>query len=148
LGEDEEMSEASAINEGSAGPPEKPVFNPKQKPSISKEYIIEQAKKLWDKIVYLLGAGMKRNVILQRPDGKEVGRLPLTLTLLIVLLSQFILLIIAAVLVAFFKWKVTLEGPKPPVQTPPPPPSLLASSPPVAEPESGYSEPTLPPMPT
>ena len=142
------MSEEIKVSEGAVGPPEKPVFNPKQPPIFSKELVIEHAKKLWEKIVYLLGAGMKRNVIIQKPDGKEIGRLPLTLTILLVLLSQFILLVIAAVFVAFFKWKVFLEEKKPPVETP----TLPSSSPPPppAEPTnpSGYSEPTLPPMPT
>lgn len=107
-----EMSEASQINDGAAGPSEKPVFNPKQPEKLSTEVVKKNALKLGEKIIYILGAGMKRHVIVKKPDGKELIRIPLTLFILFVILTQLFLLIVSAVLVVFFKWKIELEEPK------------------------------------
>jgi hypothetical protein len=142
------MSEEVKLNEGAVGPPEKPVFNPKQE-ILSKELIIEKAKKLGLKIIYLLGAGMKRSVFVKNPEGKELFRLPLTIVIILVLLSQFLLLPLGAVLVVYFKWKVGLESPRSSTQPPAAPPvAPPPAAPPVAEPEPPYAEPTLPPMPS
>lgn len=146
------MSEEVKLNDGAVGPPEKPVFNPKQE-ILTKELVEEKAKKLLKQLIYILGAGMKRNVIVKNPEGKELFRLPLTISILLVILSQFLLLPVAAVMVVFMKWKIELEAPKssPPPAAPPPSSSVAppdVNSPSVAESTSGYSDPTSPPMPT
>ena len=109
------MSEASQINDGSVGPAQKPVFNPKEQ-KLTQEVVEQKAKKLGEKALSIVGAGMKRNVIIQKPDGKEVARVPLTLFVLIIILSQLLVLVAAAVLVVFFKWKIELEEKRPPTE--------------------------------
>jgi hypothetical protein len=110
------MSEASQINDGVSGTAQKPVFNPKAPEELSKDVVVQKSSKLVEKIIYLLGAGMKRFVVVKKPDGTELIRIPLTLFIILVILSQLIVLIVSAILVVFFKWKIELEDPKPPAE--------------------------------
>jgi hypothetical protein len=154
LGEEEQMSEEVKLNDGVAAPPEKSVFNPKQE-ILNSDLIAQKVIKFGEKLLYFFQVGMKRYLIIKKPDGKELFRIPFTLFIILIVLTQFLLLPVAAVLVVFFKWKIVLEEKVPP--TAPPSPSTgsgsttsssttLPSDPPTNS--SGYSEPTLPPMPT
>ena len=141
------MSEEVKLNDGFAAPPEKPVFNPKQE-ILNSDLIAQKVIKLGEKLLYFFSVGMKRYLIIKKPDGTEFFRIPFTLFIILIILTQFLLLPIAAVFVVFLKWKIVLEDKVPPT-APPSPPSTTSSTPP-SEPanSSGYSDPTLPPMPT